>query len=61
MNVMLASGGYPWTVIPLQKRDAYMAVLESASVEQDITQFASFLARLVDDNLEGKPAPQVPN
>ncbi|MBK8662211.1 MAG: Fic family protein [Ignavibacteriales bacterium] len=24
MNVMLASGGYPWTTIPLQKRDEYM-------------------------------------
>jgi len=54
MNVMLAAGGYPWTVIPLEKRDDYMAVLECASVEQDITPFASFLARLVSDRLEGK-------
>ncbi|MBW2117765.1 MAG: Fic family protein [Deltaproteobacteria bacterium] len=37
MNVMLAAGGYPWTVIPLKKRDDYMAVLKSGSVEQDIT------------------------
>jgi hypothetical protein len=36
MNVMLAAGGYPWTVIPLEKRDDYMSALESASVEQDI-------------------------
>ena len=27
MNVMLASGGYPWTVVPLQRRDAYMDAL----------------------------------
>jgi hypothetical protein len=60
MNVMLAAGGYPWTIVPLEKRDTYMAALESASVEQDITPFASFLGRLVSDNLEGKPAPQVP-
>jgi Fic family protein len=60
MNVMLAAGGYPWTIVPLVKRDTYMAALESASVEQDITPFASFLGRLVSDNLEGKPAPQVP-
>jgi len=60
MNVMLAGGGYPWTVIPLQKRDDYMAALESASVEQDIAPFAMFLGRLVSDSLEGKPAPQVP-
>jgi Fic family protein len=61
MNVMLAAGGYPWTVVPLEKRDDYMAALESASVEQDITPFASFLGRLVSDSLEGKPAPLVPN
>ena len=47
MNVMLASGGYPWTVIPLEKRDLYMAALESASVEQDIAPLAMFLGRLV--------------
>jgi len=60
MNVMLAGGGYPWTVIPLQKRDNYMAALESASVEQDIAPFAIFLGRLVSESLEGKLAPQVP-
>jgi len=60
MNVMLAGGGYPWTVIPLQKRDNYMAALESASVEQNIAPFAMFLGRLVSDSLEGKPAPEVP-
>lgn len=27
MNLMLASGGYPWTVIPVQQREAYMAAL----------------------------------
>ena len=25
MNVMMAAGGYPWTVIPVPRRDAYMA------------------------------------
>ena len=59
MNVMLAGGGYPWTVVPLQKRDDYMAALESASVEQDIAPFAIFLGSLVTDSLEGRPAPQV--
>jgi Fic family protein len=47
MNVMLAAGGYPWTVIPLEKRDDYMAALESGSVEQDIEPFAIFLGSLV--------------
>ncbi len=50
MNVMLASGGYPSTVVPLAKRDNYMAALESASVGGDIKPFAQFLAELV-----GKP------
>jgi hypothetical protein len=60
MNLMLAGGGYPWTVIPVEKRNDYMAALESASVEQDIVPFAMFLGRLVSDSLDGKPAPQIP-
>ena len=52
MNVMLAAGGYPWTVIPLEKRDDYMDALESGSVEQDIAPFAIFLGRLVSESLE---------
>ncbi len=61
MNLMFAAGGYPWTVIPLEKRNDYMAALESASVEQDIAPFAMFLGKLVSENLSGKPAPQVTN
>jgi hypothetical protein len=60
MNVMLASGGYPWTIIPVQKRDDYMQSLEAASVHQDIKPFTIFLATLVTDNMEGKPGPKVP-
>lgn len=47
MNVMLAAGGYPWTVIPLEKRIDYMDALENASVSQDIKPFATFLGNLV--------------
>jgi Fic family protein len=46
MNAMLISGGYDWTVIPLEKRKEYMAALEKASVEEDITDFARFLGEL---------------
>ena len=60
MNLMLASGGYPWTVISVKQRGAYMSALESASVKQDIAPFAGFLAGLVKDGLEGKPVPEVP-
>ena len=60
MNSMLASGGYPWTVIPVNQRDAYMAALEDASVRQNIVSFTEFLASLVNDGMKGKSAPSVP-
>jgi Fic family protein len=44
MNVMMASGGYPWTVITVDKRDEYMNALEQASVNRDIVPFATFHA-----------------
>lgn len=47
MNAMLASGGYPWTVIPLAQRTRYMTALEAASVNRDIRPFAELLAELV--------------
>lgn len=47
MNVMLAGGGYPWTVIPLETRNDYMAALEEASVRKNIEPFSGFLADLV--------------
>lgn len=55
MNTMLASGGYPWTVIPVEERDSYMRALESASAGQDIKPFAAFLAYLVKQALKGEP------
>ncbi len=60
MNTMMAAGGYPWTVIPLPERKAYMASLEKASVGEDIRPFADFLATLVEKRLAGKPLPEVP-
>ncbi len=47
MNVMMASGGYPWLVIPVEQRAKYMAALESASVGGDIVPFTKFLAGLM--------------
>ncbi len=44
MNVMLASGGYPWTVIRVQDRAEYMSALEAASVSGDVSLFARFIA-----------------
>ena len=51
MNVMLASGGYPWTVIPLETRNDYMAALEEASVRKDIEPFSRFLAEIVQKSI----------
>ena len=47
MNIMLAAGGYSWTVIPVERRDEYMNALENVSVNQDIIPFTKFLASLV--------------
>jgi hypothetical protein len=55
MNAMLASGGYPWTVIPVELRTDYMQSLEQASVKQDIKPLAKFLGHLVDQGLKGIP------
>lgn len=60
MNAMLASGGYPWTIVPLEKRNEYMAALEEASTNQNIKPFASLLGSLVQAALEGKAEPAVP-
>ena len=51
MNVMLAGGGYPWTVIPIERRDDYMQALEQASVHQNIEPFTALLAGLVEETL----------
>ena len=60
MNVMLASGGYPWTIIPLEHRDDYTAALESASVRQDIRPFAVFVGGLAAAGLGGQAPPAIP-
>ena len=61
MNVMLASGGYPWTIIPVERRNEYMGALESASVRQDIRPFAAFVGGLVEASLRGQSAPAIPD
>jgi hypothetical protein len=44
MNAMLASGGYPWTVVRVEARTPYLQALDSASIDLDIRPFAAFLA-----------------
>jgi hypothetical protein len=52
MNVMLASGGYPWTVIRVTDRNAYLAALDSASIDLDIRPFTEFVGQRVRWSLE---------
>ena len=59
MNVMLASGGYPWTVIPVEERNTYMNALEEASVEKDIKAFSKFISWLVEEGMKGTPVAKV--
>ena len=47
MNVMLASGGYPWTVIRVEDRNSYLSALDRASIDTDIRPFAAFVAQRV--------------
>ena len=56
MNVMLAAGGYPWTIIPLERRNDYMAALEAASVGQDIRPFSRFIGGLLEAGPRGRTA-----
>jgi hypothetical protein len=49
MNVMLASGGYPWTVIRMTSRKRYMEALEDASVKGNIKPFAQFVLDEMND------------
>jgi hypothetical protein len=47
MNVMLASGGYPWTVIRMRDRKAYLAALDRASINVDLGPFTTLIAQRV--------------
>src|SRR5258706_14535710 len=52
MNLMLASGGYPWTVIRIVDRKSYLSALDRASIEMDIHPFTKFIVHRVQWRLE---------
>jgi hypothetical protein len=62
MNLMLASGGYLWTVVPVERRYDYLKALEAASVGQNVRPFSEFLAGLVKDRQKaaGRKAKTIP-
>lgn len=47
MNVMFASGHYPWTIIPVDRRSEYMEALEQASIHHEIAAFCKFIASCI--------------
>ena len=47
MNVMMAAAGFPWTVIPVERRDDYMAALEKVCTDSDIKPLAALIGELI--------------
>ena len=43
MNLMMASGGYPWTIVRTARRKEYLEALEAASADQNVAPFAKFI------------------
>jgi len=56
MNTMLASGGYPWTVVRVEDRARYLHALDRASIDLNIAPFAAFLAERVGWSVSQLPA-----
>ena len=50
MNTLLVTAGLPWTVVPVEQRSIYMAALEKASIDGDISGFAQFIFGLVKES-----------
>jgi len=59
MNLMLASAGYVWTIVPVERRNEYMQALEQASSFGDVAPFAIFIAGLAREQSQAPlPAPR---
>lgn len=50
MNTLLVTAGLQWTVIPVERRSSYMAALEKASIDGDISDFAQFIFSLIKES-----------
>lgn len=55
MNAMLASGGYPWTIVRVERRVEYMAALEEASVNGNVKPLAALLGGMVAEQMAERP------
>ena len=48
MNSQLVTVGYPWVVIPVERRQEYMVALEQASVDGNIEGFVRFIGKVME-------------
>ena len=56
MNLMMASGGYRWTIVWTTRRKDYLGALEAASADQYIVPFAKFLREEMSVDWSKEPA-----
>lgn len=52
MNVLLASGGYPWTIVRVDDRAEYLQALDRASIDLELDHFARFIAKQMQASLK---------
>lgn len=57
LNALLASGGYPWTIVRLEDRTAYLNALDDASIRGNAAPFARLIADRVRAAMNLHPAP----
>jgi len=55
LNLMLARGGWPWTIVTMDSRKRYMDALEEASVRKNIGPFTAVISELVGQQLLAEP------
>jgi hypothetical protein len=52
MNALLVFAGYPWAVIRLETRTAYMQALEQLSIHQNPDPFVEFVLEAINHQWE---------
>ena len=54
MNALLVNGGYPWTIVHVENRRAYLDALEQASIHGNIINFAKLIVKEMAKSNVGK-------
>lgn len=60
MNLMMASGGYPWTIVRNARRQDYLTALDAASADQNIRPFAEFICEEMRVDWSKEPSRRQP-